>query len=110
MRHHPLTPMTDASLVRVLQRADQRARSVWCRSTWCGAGPRPIRARFAELRQAGCGYAVTDVLEDEDLRRLGAACADMVLLTGGSGIAMGLPENFRASGMLAAGGAADTSA
>ena len=106
MRHHPLTPMTDASLVRVLQRQTRRQVGLVPFDV-VRRGPEAIRARFAELRQAGCGYVVTDVLEDEDLRRLGAACADMVLLTGGSGIAMGLPENFRASGMLGAGGAAD---
>ena len=43
------------------------------------------------------------MLEDEDLRRLGAACAELALLTGGSGIAMGLPENFRRAGLLQAG-------
>ena len=99
MRHHPLTPMTDASLVRVLQ--SQTARKVGLVPfDVVRRGPEAIRARFAELRAAGCAYAVTDVIEDEDLRRLGAACADMVLLTGGSGIAMGLPENFRVQGSL----------
>ena len=38
---------------------------------------------------------------------LGAAAADLALITGGSGIAMGLPENFRRAGLLAAGGRAD---
>ena len=106
MRHHPLTPMTDASLVRVLQR--QTAPQVGLVPfDVVRRGPEAIRARFAELRQAGCAYAVTDVLEDEDLRRLGAACADMALLTGGSGIAMGLPENFRAQRTARGRGAAD---
>ncbi len=106
MRHHPLTPMTDASLVRVLQR--QTARKVGLVPfDVVRRGPEAIRARFAELRAAGCAYAVTDVIEDEDLRRLGVACADMALLTGGSGIAMGLPENFRVRGLLDAGAVAD---
>ena len=100
-----LRPMTDANLVRVLER--QTARGVGLVAfDIVRRGPDAIRARFAELRGAGCAYAVTDVIEDEDLRRLGAACSDLVLLTGGSGIAMGLPENFRAAA-LAAGLAAD---
>ncbi|MGD9509524.1 MAG: 3-oxo-tetronate kinase [Geminicoccaceae bacterium] len=102
MRHHPLTPMTDANLVRVLGR--QTARKVGLvPQDVVREGPDSIRARFAELRAAGCAYAVTDVTEDVDLRRLGTACADLALLTGGSGIAMGLPENFRRAGLLEAG-------
>ena len=100
MRHHPLTPMTDANLVRVLQR--QTARKVGLVAfDVVRRGPDAIRERFAALRADGCAYAVTDAIEDEDLRRLGAACADLALLTGGSGIAMGLPENFRRPGCWA---------
>ncbi|MFL5338056.1 MAG: 3-oxo-tetronate kinase [Geminicoccaceae bacterium] len=99
MRHHPLTPMTDANLVRVLQR--QTARKVGLVPfDVVRQGPEAIRRRMAGLRDGGCTYAVTDVLEDEDLRRLGTACEDLALLTGGSGIAMGLPENFRRHGLL----------
>jgi len=107
MRHHPLTPMTDANLVRVLGRQTSRGVGLVVFDT-VRRGPDAIRARFTELRAAGRAYAVTDVLEDEDLRHLGAACADLVLLTGGSGIAMGLPDNFRRGGLLAEGLAADT--
>jgi uncharacterized protein YgbK (DUF1537 family) len=106
MRHHPLTPMTDASLVRVLGRQTSRKVGLVAYDV-VHRGPEAIRARFAELRAAGCAYAVTDVTEDEDLRRLGSVCADLPLLTGGSGIAMGLPENFRRAGLLEAGVVAD---
>ncbi len=107
MRTHPLTPMTDASLVRVLQA--QTSRKVGLVSfDVVRLGPDAIRARFAELQAAGCAYAVTDAIEDEDLRRLGTACRDLALITGGSGIAMGLPENFRRTGLLTSGEAADT--
>jgi 3-dehydrotetronate 4-kinase len=106
MRHHPLTPMTDANLVRVLQR--QTARKVGLVPfDVVQQGPDAIRRRMAALREAGCAYAVTDVLQDEDLRRLGATCAELPLLTGGSGIAMGLPENFRRQALLQAGQDAD---
>jgi uncharacterized protein YgbK (DUF1537 family) len=106
MRHHPLTPMTDANLVRVLERQTRRKVGLVPFDS-VRRGPEAIRARFMALRAEGHAYAITDVVEDEDLRRLGAACADMELLTGGSGIAMGLPENFRRSGLLATGLAAD---
>jgi uncharacterized protein YgbK (DUF1537 family) len=107
MRHHPLTPMTDASLVRVMARQTRRKVGLVPHDT-VRRGPEAIRARYAELRAAGIAYAVTDVVEDEDLRRLGTASADLALITGGSGIAMGLPENFRRQGLLPAGLAADT--
>ncbi len=107
MRHHPLTPMTDASLVRVMGRQTRRKVGLVTFDT-VRRGPEAIRARYAELRAAGIAYAVTDVVEDEDLRRLGTASADLALITGGSGIAMGLPENFRHQGLLPAGLAADT--
>ena len=106
MRHHPLTPMTDSNLVRVLARQTMRKVGLVPYDV-VRKGPEAIRARFAELRAAGCAYAVTDVTEDEDLRRLGSACADLPLLTGGSGIAMGLPENYRRAGLLPAGVVAD---
>ncbi len=106
MRHHPLTPMTDANLVRVLQRQTRRKVGLVPFDV-VHRGPEAIRERFAALRADGCAYAVTDAIEDEDLRRLGAACADLALLTGGSGIAMGLPENFRRDGSLDGAAAAD---
>jgi uncharacterized protein YgbK (DUF1537 family) len=106
MRHHPLTPMTDANLVRVLQRQTRRKVGLVTFDV-VRRGPDAIRERFASLRAEGCSYAVTDAIEDEDLRRLGAACRDAALITGGSGIAMGLPENFRRAGMLQGQGAAD---
>jgi uncharacterized protein YgbK (DUF1537 family) len=107
MRHHPLTPMIDASLVRVMGRQTRRKVGLVPYDT-VRRGPEAIRARYAELREAGIAYAVTDVVEDEDLHRLGTASADLALITGGSGIAMGLPENFRHQGLLPAGLAADT--
>lgn len=106
MRHHPLTPMTDANLVRVLQRQTRRKVGLVPFDV-VRQGPDAIRERFARLRAEGCGYAITDAIEDEDLRRLGAACSDTTLITGGSGIAMGLPENFRRAGLLRATAAAD---
>jgi len=101
MKDHPLTPMTDANLVRVLQR--QTARKVGLvRHAAVAAGPAAIRARFDALRAEGTGMAIVDAVSDADLQAIGQACADLPLVTGGSGVAVGLPDNFRHRGMLGA--------
>jgi 3-dehydrotetronate 4-kinase len=106
MRHHPLTPMTDSNLVRVLQR-QSRAPVGLVPYPVVERGPDAIRARIEELRAAGTRQAIADAVSDRHLQALGAAAADLALVTGGSGIAMGLPENFRRKGLLATGAAAD---
>jgi len=106
MRHHPLTPMTDSNLVRVLQR-QSRAPVGLVPYPAVESGPEGIRARFDELRGQGVMQAIADAVSDRHLLALGAAAAELALITGGSGIAMGLPENFRRRGLLAAGGRAD---
>jgi uncharacterized protein YgbK (DUF1537 family) len=106
MRNHPLTPMTDANLVRVLQQQAARKVGLVDYATVSG-GEAAIRARFTTLRQQGNGFAVVDALSDADLHAIGAACADLPLVTGGSGIALGLPQNFRRRGLLQAGVVAD---
>lgn len=97
MRHHPLTPMTDSDLVRVLGRQTRRGVGLVPLPV-VRQGPGAIRERFAALRAQGRAYAVVDAVEDEDLLSIGAACADLPLVTGGSGVAMGLPANFRDRG------------
>ena len=99
MRHHPLTPMTDANLVRVLQ-AQSRAKVGLVPWTAVAAGEQSIRARFAALVAEGVRLAVVDALSDTDLYAIAAACADHLLVTAGSGVALGLPENFRRAGLL----------
>ncbi|MQM33494.1 MAG: hypothetical protein CRU72_03325 [Candidatus Accumulibacter phosphatis] len=63
-------------------------------------GAQAIARRFAELRKNGKGFAIVDAISDDDLMAIGAACADLPLVTGGSGIALGLPQNFRRQGLL----------
>jgi uncharacterized protein YgbK (DUF1537 family) len=106
MRNHPLTPMTDPSLVRVLQQ--QVSGKVGLADYGVvEQGAAAIGARFAALREQGCRFAVVDAVSNRDLEAIGAACADLALVTGGSGIALGLPENFRRRGLLARHDAAD---
>jgi uncharacterized protein YgbK (DUF1537 family) len=102
MRHHPLTPMTDPSLVRVLQRqTPHKVGLVQYSSVVQGA--RAVREAFQGLRRAGMRHAVLDSITDEHLLALGEACADLKLVTGGSGMAMGLPANFVRAGLLKTG-------
>src|SRR5919106_1233095 len=63
-------------------------------------GPEAIRSRSAELRRQGVRQAIADATSERHLLDLGTAAADLALITGGSGIAMGLPENFRRVGLL----------
>jgi 3-dehydrotetronate 4-kinase len=93
MRDHPLTPMRDANLVRVLQAQCRRKVGL---IDWrvVAQGAPAIRERVAELRSQGVGLAIVDALSNEDLMRIGPALADHALVTAGSGIAIGLPANF----------------
>jgi uncharacterized protein YgbK (DUF1537 family) len=93
MKDHPLTPMRDANLVRVLGRQTKRKVGLVALPT-VRQGAAAMREAFEKLKASGHGYAIVDAVADEDLFALGAACAGMPLLTGGSGIAMGLPANF----------------
>jgi 3-dehydrotetronate 4-kinase len=99
MRDHPLTPMRDASLVRVLGRQAKRRVGLVAWSI-VRRGTEAIRAEFERLAAEGCGHAVVDAIEDDDLLAIGAACRDLALVTAGSGIALGLPQNFRSEGLL----------
>ena len=107
MKDHPLTPMTDANLVRVLQA--QTARKVGLiEHAVVARGAEAVRARIAALRAEGVGLAVVDAISNDDLLRLGPALADLPLVTAGSGVAIGLPANFglapsAAGGRLATG-------
>jgi 3-dehydrotetronate 4-kinase len=99
MRDHPLTPMRDANLCRVLARqTPHKVGLVPLRVVSRGAAA--VRADFARLRREGYRHAILDAVSDTDLLTLGEALADLDLITGGSGIALGLPENFRRAGRL----------
>ena len=106
MQHHPLTPMTDANLVRVLQRQTSRKVGLINQAS-VAAGAAAIIADIARLKQRGVAIAIVDAINNADLLAIGAACASLPLLSGGSGIALGLPQNFRSHGQLSTGPTAD---
>lgn len=99
MRNHPLTPMTDANLVRVLQQQTGRAVGLVAHGV-VRQGADAISARLQSLQAQGFGYAIVDAIEDEHLHAIGTALAHHPLITGGSGVARGLPGNFRRAGLL----------
>lgn len=99
MRHHPLTPMTDANLVRVLQ-AQCQGRVGLARHDVVSQGTDALRQRLAELRASGMRFAVVDAIDNDALRTMAAACADMPLITAGSGVALGLPAVYETQGWL----------
>ena len=93
MKDHPLTPMNDASLVRVMQAQCQRVVGLVDHRVMA-QGEKAIRARFEQLRADGVGVAIVDALSNDDLLRLGPALKGMPLVTAGSGVAIGLPANW----------------
>ncbi len=90
MQNHPLTPMTDSDLRRWLGlQTAQGVGHVSAQTVFQGAGA--IRAALDAL---GGRYAVVDAIRDADLMEIGAAAKGLPLITGGSGVALGLPRNF----------------
>lgn len=101
MKNHPLTPMTDANIVRVMDsqiRDESRVGLIPQETVYKGS--KSISLKLDELKAEGKRYAVIDTLSDADLMTIGESCSNLSLLTGGSGLAKGLPQNFRNKGML----------
>lgn len=95
MRHHPLTPMTDSSLERLLApQTAHRVATVPLAEVRAGA-ERLRSALAAEAARGAPVLAVVDAVDDADLAVIAAATADHTLVTGGSGLALGLPERSR---------------
>lgn len=92
MRQHPLTPMTDANLLRVLGRQSRHAVGLVDHAV-VARGEAAIRERLQALAAGGARWAVVDAVRDDDLRAMGRAFAALPLLVAGSGVAIGLPQN-----------------
>jgi uncharacterized protein YgbK (DUF1537 family) len=99
MENHPLTPMTDANLVRVLSRQTEGTVGLVPFVT-VDQGAHAIRDAMTQLKERGRRYAIVDAITDIHLVAIGEAAASHALITGGSGVAMGLPANFRRAGLL----------
>lgn len=99
MKDHPLTPMRDSNLLRLL--APQVTRDVGLVNRLSVAqGPDAVRAGMADLAEQGCAHVIMDAVADADLETIASACCDMPLLTGGSALAMPLPRLYSDRGLL----------
>ena len=99
MKDHPLTPMTDPSLVRTLQRQTKKKVGLIALKH-VQAGAVPLWRAIDALATQGTPYTIVDAVSDQDLNTIGEACADLPLMTGGSGVAIGLPAAWHRRGLL----------
>lgn len=107
MKHHPLTPMTDASLVRVLARqTPHKVGLVTLKQVQSGSAV--LRESLDKLAADGVRHVVVDAVADTDLGIIGEAIGDDTLVTGGSGVALGLPAAYRRRGLMEHRSGADT--
>ena len=104
MKDHPLTPMRDSNLMRLL--APQVTRPVGLANRMTVAKG-ALRSRLAELAAAGVVHVVVDAVSNDDLGLIAQACQDMPLLTGGSAVAMPLPALWLKEGLMALADPAD---
>ncbi len=100
MKNHPLTPMRDSNLMRLL--TPQVRGKVGLANRPCVArGAGALQAHLHDLRESGIAHVITDAICDEDLQTIARACHHMPLLTGGSALAMHLPGLYREAGLIA---------
>ncbi|GEO18111.1 3-oxo-tetronate kinase [Microvirga aerophila] len=96
---HPLNPMTDPDIRRWLTRQSTEPVGLVPHQT-VRQGAAPIRTALDRAGAGGERLVIVDAISDEDLVAIGEACADLKLITGGSGIALGLPRNLIAQGVV----------
>jgi 3-dehydrotetronate 4-kinase len=90
MQNHPLTPMTDSNLLRLL--SAQTASPIGLLGLEViTQGAASVRRKMTELRGSGVRMVITDATSNQDLLTIGTAVSDLKLMTGGSGLALGLP-------------------
>ena len=94
MRDHPLTPMTDANLVRVLQAQSRRARRARRRYHRSAQARRRSARALARAAAEGVGIAVADAIDNDDLLRSARLRASCRWSPAGSGLALGLPAEL----------------
>ncbi len=101
MKDHPLTPMRDSNLMRLLTPQVSGRVGLADRAT-VARGPAALSAELDVLRDQGVAHVIVDAIETADLSIIAEACLDMPLLTGGSALAMPLPALYREEGVLTA--------
>lgn len=99
MQHHPLNPMMDADLVRVLGRQTPHQVSLAAHAT-LARGAAHTREHLKQLSADGVRHVICDTVEESNLAVLAEAVVDYPLITGGSGLGQALPEQYRRKGWL----------
>ena len=99
MKDHPLTPMRDSNLLRLLQPQVSQAVGLIDRLT-VARGSDATAAALTNLRDDDIAHVVVDAVADEDLHTIAAACRHLPLITGGSAIAMPLPALYRQDSLI----------
>lgn len=97
MRHHPVTPMTDSNLLRLME-AQASGKAGLINSQTLDQGANAVRQALDELAQQGIRYVVLDALNEQHLLTQGEALHDRRLVTGGSGLAIGLARQWHSGG------------
>ncbi|MGE4802081.1 3-oxo-tetronate kinase [Yersinia hibernica] len=93
MRHHPVTPMTDSNLLRLMN-AQARGHSGLIDTAVMSQGVDAVKSQLRTLKEDGVRYVVMDALNEADLLIQAEAVCDMVLVTGGSGLAIGVARQW----------------
>ncbi len=99
MQHHPLNPMRDSDLVRVLGRQARKTVGLIDYHV-TSKGPQAIKDKLTQTSNDDESLIIVDALDEQSLNNIAIACADMPLVTGGSGLARFLPEAYRSRGLL----------
>ncbi|MBY5420299.1 3-oxo-tetronate kinase [Rhizobium leguminosarum] len=104
LKDHPLNPMHDANLVRVLTRQSRNAVGLIDLAA-VAAGPGAVKARLDSFRTAGVTAVIADAIFERDLETLGEVALETPVSTGASGLGLGLARALVRSGRISSGGA-----
>jgi len=108
LKDHPLNPMHDSNLVRVLAR-QSKTKVGLVDLTVLARGADAVRGRLADLASNGVGAVVIDAVFDRDLETIGGVALDHRLSVGASGIGLGIARALVATGKAKAAAAAAVS-
>lgn len=101
MKDHPLTPMNDSNLMRLLSAQVSRRVGLADRIV-VNSGVDSLKEKLISLKENDVPHVIVDAVADTDLDTIASACQDMDFITGGSALAMPLAEFYKASGKISA--------
>ena len=99
MKDHPLTPMNDSNLMRLLSAQVSRRVGLADRIV-VNSGVNSLKEKLISLKENDVPHVIVDAVADTDLDTIASACQDMDFITGGSALAMPLAEFYKASGKI----------